>query len=85
MDVDLCLVLPLRSDPERASLEDVYGNSDNKSWGSQKIRVRWREGILEAPQFRGSPAVMLRENMETLIFASIASYQCAPTTGAGGG
>ena len=23
LDVDVCLVLPLRSDPERASLEDV--------------------------------------------------------------
>ena len=49
--------------------------------GLSKNSVRWREGILEAPQFRGSPAVMLRENMETLIFALI---QCAPTTREGG-
>ena len=55
LDVDLCLVLPIRSDSERASLEDDYGNSDNKESGSQKIsfvcvRASWRRLNLESAQ-----------------------------------
>ena len=55
LDVDVCLVLPLRSDPERASLDDVYGNSDNKELDSQKIafvgvRASWRRLNLGAAQ-----------------------------------
>jgi hypothetical protein len=57
-----------------ASLEDDYGDSDKKESVSQKLAFVGVWVFWMAPQFRGSPSVMLRENMETLIFALIASY-----------
>jgi hypothetical protein len=57
-----------------ASLEDDYGDSDKKESVSQKIAFVGAWAFWKAPRFRGSPSVMLRENMETLIFALIASY-----------
>src|SRR6266478_17787 len=57
-----------------ASLEDDYGDSDKKESVSQKIAFVGVWAFWKAARFRGSPSVMLRENMETLIFALIASY-----------
>jgi hypothetical protein len=57
-----------------ASLEDDCGGSDKKESISQKIAFVGGWAFWMAPRFRGSPSVMLRENMEILIFALIASY-----------
>src|SRR5271155_1500098 len=57
-----------------ASLGDDYGDSDKKESVSRKIAFVGVWASWMAPRFRGSPSMMLREKMKTLILALIASY-----------